>query len=330
MRCVTLLIPGLLPVPEGAELPPKSRLRTTLSRADHVSAPVDYQGLLAGQFELKPPLTGDWPAAAFSYLADIGQTPATVCMRIDPVHLATGREGLVLLDSNLFEMTGEEAAALAAAIQPLLADHATVIETPRPTRWYLQMQAVPDIQTTPLFDVAGRDIGPYLPRGGGRRDWHRLLNEIQMTLHEHPVNRVREDRGVLAINSVWFWGIGTLPLIGQSRAGIVFADEPIARGLARAHGMTLQALPAGADECLQKHSLDEDGIVVIDSGWRFNQYHDAGGWLDFIDWLERDWMVPLLTAIRQGHTQSLSILMPGQGYHLKRRHLWRFWRRPKK
>jgi hypothetical protein len=326
MRSVTLLIPGFLPVPAGAELPAMSRLQTALKRADQIGLPDDYQALLAGRFKLPPP-AGDWPAAAFSYLADTGKVPSTVCMRIDPVHLAAGREGLVLLDGNLFELTSEEAAGLAATIQPLLDKFAARIESPDPYRWYLHMQTAPDLHTTPLFDVAGRDIGPRLPRGSDQRDWHRLLNEIQMTLHEHPVNQARETRGVLTINSVWFWGMGMLPAIEQSRTDMIFTDEPVARGMACAYGVTLQALPAGAVELLQGRSPGNECLIVIDGAWRFSQYHDPGGWMEFIDWLESHWIAPLVKALQRGRVQSLSILTPGRGYSLRRRHLWRFWRR---
>lgn len=328
MRSVTLVIPGLLPLPEGVELPVKSRLRYLLTRADRISTPSDYLLLLAGEFGQKSPPGGDWPAAAFSYLDDTGRSPESICMRIDPVHVAPGREGLVLLDSSLFEITGGEAAELAAAIQPLLADYTSTIETPHPSRWYMQMQAVPDLHTTPLYDVAGRDVGPHLPRGTARRDWHRLLNEIQMVLHEQPMNRARESRGVLTINSVWFWGIGALPITERGSAGIIAADEPVARGLARAHGMTPLSLPDGADELLQTGDANQAGLIVIDSGWRFSQYNDAVGWLDFVDWLEQHWIAPLVHQVNRGGLQSLSILTPGQGHHLRRRHWWRFWRRP--
>lgn len=328
MPSVTLLIPGLLPVPEGTELPAGSRLRTVLARADQHELPGDYLSLLACQFRLTLSEEGDWPAAAFSYLGDTGRVPATVCMRIDPVHLATGRDGLVLLDSGQFGITREEAAELVDAIRPLLDEHDASIDMPCPSRWYLQLPAAPVLRTTPLFNIAGREIGTGLPRGVDQRIWHRLFNEIQMTLHDHPVNRAREARGVPTVNSVWFWGIGRLPATVHQHAGTVFANEPVARGIAHACGLTLHPLPDGASELIQESQAEQDCIFIIDGGWCFSQYHDAGGWLDFLESLERDWIAPLLQALERGRIQSLSILVPGhQGYHLKRWHLWRFWRR---
>ena len=38
----------------------------------------------------------------------------------------------------------------------------------------------------------------------------RLQNEIQMHLHEHPLNLARESAGLAAVNSVWLSGCGGL------------------------------------------------------------------------------------------------------------------------
>ena len=47
--------------------------------------------------------------------------------------------------------------------------------------------------------------------GEGAERWRALLNESQIVLHNHPINAVREARGAVAVNSLWFWGAGTLP-----------------------------------------------------------------------------------------------------------------------
>ena len=56
-----------------------------------------------------------------------------------------------------------------------------------------------------------------------------------MLLHEHPCNQRREQRGELAVNSLWFWGAGT---DSRPRADVrfdaVWSDDPAARGLALA------------------------------------------------------------------------------------------------
>ena len=43
-----------------------------------------------------------------------------------------------------------------------------------------------------------------------------LLNEVQVLLHQHPLNAARQTRGLPPVNSVWFWGAGRLPAPGPS------------------------------------------------------------------------------------------------------------------
>jgi hypothetical protein len=43
----------------------------------------------------------------------------------------------------------------------------------------------------------------------------RLQNEVQMLLHEHPINQQREQKGLLAVNSFWLSGTG----VSQAAAG---------------------------------------------------------------------------------------------------------------
>jgi hypothetical protein len=142
--------------------------------------------------------------------------------------------------------------------------------------------------------------------------WTALLTEIQMALHEHPVNEARE----LAVNSVWLWGAGVLP---ESAAGpwrSVSADDPLARGLARVAGMAARAAARSAEDWLA--DLPEDGrhLAVLEGAAAE---------------LEAAWFAPLLTALRSGRLGMVTLHVPGAGLAVEttRSDLRRFWRRPR-
>ncbi|MEO6271072.1 MAG: hypothetical protein ABIP08_12300, partial [Lautropia sp.] len=61
--------------------------------------------------------------------------------------------------------------------------------------------------------ASGRNVAGYLPDGPDQRRFRKLLNEIQMSWHEHPVNQEREAAGALPINSIWLSGPVTLPAL---------------------------------------------------------------------------------------------------------------------
>ena len=78
------------------------------------------------------------------------------------------------------------------------------------------MQRTPFIHTQLLSEVAVKNINDFFPYGTEEIFWRGILNEIQMLLHEHPLNQVREERGDLALNGIWFWGGGVIPKLVTS------------------------------------------------------------------------------------------------------------------
>lgn len=331
MHSITLIIPGLLPLPPGMErehLPDTSALDRLLARADRFDASENYYQLLFEQFGLTAEPQPDYPLAALSHLADTGQAEG-LWLRADPVHLSAGREGMVLFDSHMLHVEPEEARELSAALKPLLDEpEGMMLEMVHPHRWYLRLDQPPGIQTIPLAGVRGRDVSTRLPYGSDQTRWRQLFNESQMLLHETGVNSERARRGVLPVNSLWFWGPGELPRpASDCRIDAVFSDDVVVHGLAALHGVATHALPAGVSDVLQQANRAERILIVNDRGWAFSDYLDVGGWLAFIETLERDWMAPLYKALQRGRLRQLDILVPGYGFRVVPRHLWRFWRR---
>jgi hypothetical protein len=62
-----------------------------------------------------------------------------------------------------------------------------------------------------ILSVLGKPANPYIEQSRDNLNWYKLLNEIQMFMHQHPVNDERGRSGRLPLNSLWFWGGGGLP-----------------------------------------------------------------------------------------------------------------------
>lgn len=54
--------------------------------------------------------------------------------------------------------------------------------------------------------VAQMALSDWWPQDPSFKAWRRLLNEIQMLWHTHPVNDLRAERGLPPINSLWLYG----------------------------------------------------------------------------------------------------------------------------
>lgn len=330
MHC-HLLIPYLLPAGPGTEprLPALERLLARTRR--EASAEPDTAAWLCRAFGV--PRQRDWPLAPLTLAADGGHPGEDYWLRADPVYLRPERDQLVLADSGVLALSRDEADRLCETLNRHFADDGLTFYPLRPDRWYLRPVQAPQLVTHPLPAVTGKGIDPFLPGGPDARRWHAVFNEVQMLLHEHPVNQAREARGELPVNSVWFWGGGSAPRIGARPFDGIWADAPLARGLAAAAGLPGHPLPAGAGEWLAAAGGGQTPLAVLDTLCGAGQYGDRLGWSEGLEQLERDWFAPLLRALERGTPAALTLHAAESGetlaFTVRRRDLWRLWRRPR-
>jgi len=330
MSNVTLFIPGLLdPARDLPEIdtPPTPSLRKLLAIGRRRTFPsTGFSRSLCGLFGLDSRPQQDDPVAAITHLVDDRETGEHVWMRADPVYLAADREGLVLMDSSTFSLDLQEALVLAADIRDLLAEEGLELEVPVTDRWYLKLHEPANVTTTPIHEVVAKDIHRYLPAGSGRDRWSRLLNEIQMTLHNCPVNEERQQRSELPVNSIWCWGGGNLPPAGNCQWKRVYSDEIISKGLSRLAGIACHELPEDVAGILSDSGRDDQILAVLSFGLRHAQYHDLIGWQDFIAYLEAYWFSGMLGMLHDKTIDRLTLLLGDQEFSITKSSLLKFWK----
>ncbi|MDH1520530.1 hypothetical protein [Achromobacter mucicolens] len=134
------------------------------------------------------------------------QEPVWLC---ELVHLALGADQASLLDPALMDLTESETAALLETARPLFDGTGFSVEPLSPQRWRLRLPADLRPQTASPAAVAGKRLNDWWRQDAEARPWRRLLNEIQMAWHEHPVNDDRAARGLPPVNALWLYGGGT-------------------------------------------------------------------------------------------------------------------------
>ena len=71
-----------------------------------------------------------------------------------------------------------------------------------------------EVSTLPVLphylSVLGKKISSYLQQARVNLQWYKLLNEMQMFLHQHPHNQQRLLEGQLMFNNLWCWGSADL------------------------------------------------------------------------------------------------------------------------
>jgi hypothetical protein len=215
----------------------------------------------------------------------------------DPVHVEVGLDSLRLADPTLLSIDRAEADALIATLAAHFHDQDFIWHAPSPRRWYLGITDIPQIVTTPINDARTKAFADAMPQGAHAARWRGVLNEIQMVLHEHPVNEARAARGLPPINGVWIAEGGTwaAPRTDGPRTNMdCYADDPVSRGLAIAADCTLNPRPTHFAQW-HAQSAREDAahvsVVVLEA---------ATPWATRIAQLEADWFAPIETALSTG------------------------------
>jgi len=326
LRELTLVIPGLLwPADSVAEvsadlaLPALSALLATDAVERQPAQPLEH--LLVDAWGLDPATA---PCAALR-LAGSGVEPGRdIWMCADPAHLRFARESLVLTDNHELMVTDDEAAAIAASLNDTFADIG-VFSVGTAGEWYLRLTALPGIETHPVSAVLGRNIETWLPGGAQSKPWRRLINELQMLLHDHPVNAAREAAGKPTINTLWLWGQGVLDAAVPRRYDAVLAHHALARGLALAGSGQAGPLPPRYADPGEGHTL-----ALVDHLDYAALTQNAAAWRAAMMEIEADWLAPALRAFRSGTLSRLRLLLPGDracvGVACVRPAWWRFWR----
>lgn len=255
----------------------------------------------------------DWPAAALSWLGE-GNAPGDYFwLYADPVNLQLQRDHFTLNLPAPVPLTSAESGALSASLNQHFNENGLMFCVAVSGRWYLRLAYPVAVTTRFPSEAAGRDVRNFLPQGATGEKWHGVLNEIQMLLHEHPVNRMREEQGLPVINSLWFSGAGLVPLLAHVPPRTVLANDSLAKGLS--HWAGRDALPLSPHFALSDAEY-QDVLLVLDDAQQANA----------------QWLASLLAALRRRDVKRLTIDIFIQDRHvhaaLKPRDLWRFWRKP--
>jgi len=220
------------------------------------------EALLCDQYSV--PLEGDYPMAAIAAAADGLDLANAYWLRADPVHLRLQRDCFSLDESVPLPLESAHAEQMLESLNRHFAldsneasgeaEYQFFIGTSG--AWYLRCQHQPNITTTLPSVAAGKNSHQFLPQGKGAAQLIGLLNEVQMLLHEHPSNLMREAQGVEAVNSIWLSGGGFLPkLMGAANADLLMSGSAFYQGLALWADTSHQSLPANMDVILTNRAV---------------------------------------------------------------------------
>ncbi len=247
---------ALLNLAEGGAL---ARL---LSRASVRRLDLPLEAVICSQFGLsaKP----DYPIAPLAATADGLEVGDDYWLRADPAHLQLQRDSFSLSEPLPLQVQREHAALIIASLNEHFSRDGMTFMMGSSGAWYLRLATPPEIQTTLPGVALGRNVFQHMPQGAGASSWLSYLNEVQMLLHEHPVNAERESSHGAAVNSVWVSGGGVMPpaFFKQDDTDLMLGNSPLYHGLAAWSGLAIR--PADPDLSRTLQSLNAECHVRLE------------------------------------------------------------------
>lgn len=306
-----MLIADMLPPVRFASLVPTPAIDALLTRAGaHAQA---REGATLEAAVLRSFGTNSQAYAAITAAADLGATSiGNVWLRADPVHFAVSRDNVQLFDSHVLSPTTDEMAAIAETINKHFSADGLHVAFPDPARGYLSVRSDNLPTSTPLWDMPGANVFDNLPRSDTKTNWRAITNEVQMLLHDHPVNAAREARGAPTINGLWFWGGGQAPTIAP-RYQTMLGRLVLARGLAGLSNCNVIPLPDqfAVDTCAG------NTLVLVHQATREVRAQKLDTWEREVAHIDANFVAPALAAFDEGKIASLNVIIANEAATLE-------------
>jgi hypothetical protein len=249
-----------------------------------------------------------WQLISHGYRAEAGQnlaaglgpllvpdTPATdrPIWLVELVHVSPSRDGAALLPASELAITPEQSVALFESVQALFSEAAYPLRPYAADRWLIDPPAdyAPRCASPAL--VATTSVNDWWPQNLAGRPWRRLVNEVQMTWYEHPVNQARFQQGQVPINSLWLFGGARPDQIARpaQEAETQIHQDLLASSIAHDWGGWLAALGQLETRLFQPMARLGTPELVLIGGNRIVEVKSAGmgGWKHWLPGSRNTW-----------------------------------------
>jgi hypothetical protein len=255
----------------------------------------------------------DWPLAPIR-LAALGIEPGDGYWLVaDPVTVEVGLASAELA-GVVTDLDRTETDALLATLNAHFASDELAFVAPRPARIFVRAAAATRLSTVAARAALRRPLRPLLPQGGDAATWRRWQSEMEMLLHEHPVNVERERAGRAQVNAFWLSQGGTLAPLRQRGPSIAtFASNGIAAALATFAGAPAHSFPDDLRGALAAAGPVDSIVAAPDEALELAS-------------IEREWAAPARAALVTGSLDSVRIMAESAGdaivWHAGRPTLW--------
>lgn len=313
----TLILPGLnWPHPE--ELPP---LRT----------PALNRMLRFGRFTPDPATAADFGFTHLGVRLDrlFGEPYAFA----SPLHQQIGLHSAQLQNSGL-NILPEEAEVLCHGLNAFCTADGWQFAPLSPELWSVRLSKPANWQSPCILNVTGHHADVPQAQGPAKKQWLQRQTEIQMWLHEHPVNTRRLANGQLPINAVWLWD--QLPAVTDPAGfpSLIGSNSPWA---AYSRCPNISAAPHDYSAWLaitSEHGTTiEHSALYLDDLQQAAELGHASDYSRILQQWDECFFGPVWQALQRNQLSVARIVTDGSRggiLHLHARSGWAFWKRKRR
>jgi len=258
-----------------------------------------------------------------------------------PMHLIAGMTSVHVDRRSILRLDAADQTTLAADFQRVFHDSGFHLQ-PLEAGDFLMLgpesdrgAAGPERSSSDLLMPRAETREPARALGGsmGQRSdssiaLRRLGAEIEMWLHDHPINDTRRRRGELPVTSLWLWGAGTIPArgdVGAADGALAFGRDSYLQGLWAMRGAKVAPLPRQLADVFG-YPRAQRAVLVIEIGLML-QTNPKWTFFEAIADIDRLFIAPAVEALNRGQYDRLVVLANDYELTLRARDRLKFWRR---
>ena len=182
-----------------------------------------------------------------------------------------------MVDYSAGEISTEEAAELIKAVNEALStDELELFSGISYRHCLIWHGGKTDLNLTPPHDISDRKVTNYLPEN---KLIFSLMEKSRDILKDHPINKKRIEKGLNPANSIWLWGEGTKPAIGNFEKmtglkGAVISAVDLIKGIGICAGMeVIEVLGATGNVDTNFKGKGEAALSALKNGNDFVYIH---------------------------------------------------------
>lgn len=239
----------VLPAVGGGRLS-DAALRRWLTRADlsRRKEPAELLGRILGKLGMPAPDSG---LGALRMWGQTGDRPTVWIAAADPVYLEPRLDHLCLHAQDAQSVPASELRVLFDHLQSVLGSGRNIGFARLDTCGYLRADEPFATAAVPPY-VAHLDMpNGYMPSGEGAAGYRQLVSEIEMALHDHEVNRFRQQLGRQPVNCLWLWGGGVAPGQRTVPHPPLYSDDPLLTGYWMSNTGVVASWPGDIASCVE-------------------------------------------------------------------------------